>query len=122
MQSKLNPFLHCQEGGKCPLCTSHTVKLIPNVTRQGAKSQLFFSSQVFLPLLLKHKEIQHNGGSFLSVVVVTTIHPQKENWRTATMTSHVCGLCSSKIKDSPALEGQMVNGWVAQSALLFCFC
>lgn len=31
---------------------------------KGAKSQLSFSSQVFLPLLLKHKEIQHNGARF----------------------------------------------------------
>ena len=46
------------------------------------------------------------------------IHSQKEKLEDSNMTSHVCGLCSPEIKDSPDLKGQMVKVWVAQSALL----
>lgn len=42
----------------------------------------------------------------------------EEKLEDSNMTSHVCGLCSPEIKDFPDLKGQMVKGWVAQSALL----
>jgi len=57
-------------------------------------------------------------GLISLVVVVMIIHPQKEKLQDSNMTFHVCGLCSPAIKDSPDLQGQMVKGWVAQSALL----
>lgn len=44
--------------------------------------------------------------------------PTEEKLENSNMTSHVCGLYSSKIKESLDLAGQMVKGWVAQSALL----
>lgn len=36
--------------------------------------------------------------------------PTEQKLEDSNMTSHVCGLCSLKIKDSPDLEGQMVKG------------
>lgn len=44
-------------------------------------------------------------------------YPQKKKLD-SNITSHVCGLWSPEIKDSPVLKGQMVKGWMAQSALL----
>lgn len=100
--------------------TSHTCEAHSQCywTKGGQKSALFFFSGVSSSfLLLKHKEIQHNRGSFLSLVV-TIIHPKKGKLEDSNMTSYVCGLCSSKIKDSPDLERRMVKGCIAQSALL----
>lgn len=50
----------------------------------GAESQLSFPSQLFVPLLSKHKESQDNGGSFIRWWWWWSFIHRRKNWRTAT--------------------------------------
>lgn len=96
MQSKLNPLLNFQEEEKCPPCTSHTVRLIHNVTApKGPKtSSLFILRCFFTALEAQGDSAQWGLISFGSADNHSTTEEKLED---NNMTSHVCGFCSSKI-------------------------
>lgn len=105
-----------------PNCISHTAKLTHVVTGQtGLRASSLFLLRCFFRCSRTTERVNAMGSSFLRWWGDDC--SSTEGKAGGQQHDFPCPWAVlPRDKDSPDLKGQMVNGWVAQSALLLLFC